>query len=140
MKISTVAWSIIEDFLLTLRKAEEYLYKNNVFFVASFEWPDFHRGVRGQPIDSQQLITPTVTDKFAARMKKHTLRLHIAKNMDPNTAGVSVERPSKITMQSVLLLANDFHAFCFSLRYRLGALHGFAVVVADGAASTHRLS
>jgi hypothetical protein len=123
-----------------LRKAEEYLYKNNVFVVASFEWPEIHTGVDDQAMDSQQLITPIVTDKYAARMKQHTVRMHIAKNMEPITAGASVDRPSKILLQSVLLVANDFHAFCFSLRYRLGALHGFAVTVTDGVATRTQLN
>jgi hypothetical protein len=132
--------SIVEVHSLTLRQAEEYLYKHNTFIVASFEWPEFDRAVDGERTYSEQLILPIVTDKYVARMKHHTVRLHITKNMDPTTAGVSFERPSKIPIYSVLLVANDFRAFCFSLRYRVGALHGFAVVVADGAAPGRQLN
>lgn len=132
--------AIVKECLLTLRTAEKYLYKHNTFIVASFEWPEFHRVADGQPTHFQQLFTPIVTDKFAARMKQHMLRLHITKNMEPLAVGASAERQSKIPLYSVLLVADDFQAFCFSLRYRVGALHGFAVVVPDDAAPGRQLS
>jgi hypothetical protein len=125
--------------LLILRKAEDYLHKNNVFVVASFEWPDFDAVENGRPTYSQQLISPIVTDKHAARMKQHTLRLHITKNMDPLTARAPTGRPNKIPLHSILLVANDFRAFCFSWRHRLGALGGFAIEVEDRNLPTGRL-
>ena len=120
--------------------AEEYLYKNNVFIVASFEWLDFHAVVDGQPTYLQQLISPMVTDKYAARMKQHTVRLHATKNLEPPSAAPLVRGPSKIPIHSILLVGDDFHALCLSLRYRLGVLRGFAVVVDDETGPRNRLS
>lgn len=83
---------------------------------------------------------PIVTDKYASRMKHHIVRLHIAKNMDRITAEVSNERQNKISLYSILLVADDLDTFCFSLRYRAGALHGFAVVVSEDQAPGRQLS
>ena len=128
--------SISKNFLLTFCKAEEYLYKNNVFILVSFEWRDFIKILDHEPISSHPLFSPIVTDQYAARMKHHTVRMHITKNMqDPIFIGTCLEDPRKLPVQSILLVAADFNAFCTSLRHSLGTLRGFAVAIADDSAS-----
>ena len=133
MKVSTLSQArlTLGRYLLTSHEAEEYLYQNNLFVIASFEWRDYHLVVDGQPTFAQQLVSPIVTDKFAARMKHHTLRLHITKNMDSLATKAPSAQPSKIPIHPILFVAKDLRAFCSSLRHRLGALCGFAILVGD---------
>ena len=124
--------------LLIMGTAEEYLYKNNVF--VSFEWPEFYGVVEDDLAWSQSLYSPIITDIHVARMKHHTVRLHVIKNMQNPIAAPSADQPSKIPVQAILLLAVDFDAFCVSLRSRVGALRGFAVVVEDDVGPTNELT
>lgn len=117
--------------LLISQKAEEYLYKNNIFIVVSFDWPNLLTNGPGTEPLSQALCSPVVTEKHAAKMQKHSLRLHVTRNMrHPALPASSTKTP----IHSFLLLAKDMDALCFSLRFRLNPLRGFAVGIVESVA------
>ena len=107
-------------------EAEEYLYKNNVFIVASFEWPRFATG----PFGGMAWV-PIVNAKKVSRMKHHTMRLHFTPTLDVRTSTPGYRAGGKIPIQSFLILKEDFHTFCNTMRYHVGFLPGFAIVIAD---------
>jgi hypothetical protein len=119
-----------------LYTAEEYLYKNNVFVVVSFEWRQFLTSGYNEKLLRQEILSPVVTKKYAAKMKHYSLRLHVTRNM--NTVDPPLN-PPKEPVYSFLLVAEDMDALCFSLRFRLNPLRGFAVAIAESAAPQDQL-
>lgn len=107
-------------------EAEEYLYKNNIFIVASFEWPKFATGQFGGMI-----WTPLVNTNHVVRMRHHSLRLHFTPTWHVKTSSPGYHAGDKIPVESFLLLRDDFHALCNTMRYHVGFLPGFTIAIAD---------
>ena len=107
-------------------EAEGYLYKNNVFIVASLAWPGFATGEFGG-----MLWVPIVNAKHVSKMKHHTMRLHFTPSQDIRNPTLSYGAGDKIPLETFLLLENDLRAFCNTLRYHVGFLSGFTIAIAD---------
>lgn len=107
-------------------EAEEYLYKNNIFIVASLAWPGFATGEFGG-----MLWVPLVNAKNVAKMKHYTLRLHFTPSRDVRNPMPDNRAGDKAHMETFLLLEKDFHAFCNTMRYHVGFLSGFTIAIAD---------
>ena len=111
-------------------EAREYLYKNNIFVVASADW--FHAD--GDSFFTVNTYTPVVTETKAARMKHHSLRLHVAKgngelvlrqNRDPSKDSI------KIPTQSIVLLLKDLDALLTTLRTHVSQRLAFTLMIED---------
>lgn len=76
-------------------EAEEYLYKNNTFIVASFEWPGFATGPFGGMI-----WTPLVNARHVAKMQHHSLRLHFTPTWHVKTSAPGYQVGDKIRVES----------------------------------------
>lgn len=108
-------------------EAEEYLYKNNVFIVASLEWPSFATSWFG----GMQMV-PLVNAKHVARMQHHSLRLQFTPTLkDLKNSAPGFRAGDKVPITSFLLLHDDLRALCNTMRYRIGSLSGFAVMIPD---------
>ena len=107
-------------------EAEEYLYKNNVFIVASLEWPRFATG-----LFSGMLWVPIVNTKNVSKMKHHTMRLHFTPNQAVRPSAPGYRAGDKVPVETFLLLEKDFRAFCNTMRYHVGFLSGFTIGIAD---------
>jgi hypothetical protein len=58
-----------------------------------------------------------VSAKHVAKMRHHTVRIHLAKNLDkPKPANVAAA-VRKAQLQSYLFLAKDLSAFCTTIKY-----------------------
>lgn len=84
-------------------EAEELLYKRNMFIVLSYEW--FGLGNENGGL----LWLPIVSNKYAARMKSHSVRIHVP----PGTAAYrDPELKGNASIQSAIILARDLDVFC----------------------------
>lgn len=112
-------------------ETKEFLYKNNIFIVASFDWPEsFQEQQRGPAGD--MVWSRLVNAKHVAKMQHHTVRLHLAKNPAKLTSANVSGAGGKAHLQSYLFLAKDFDAFCTSIQFLLKASGpGFAMVIGD---------
>jgi hypothetical protein len=104
------------------QEAEELLYKRNVFVVVSYQWPGiFHRTV-------SLFWMPMVSRKYAAKMKCHSLRIHVspgAITLHKLTQGARKEAP----LESFIILAKDLQAFCFLLQLTAASTEGPAISI-----------
>ena len=112
-------------------EAEEYLYKNNVFIVASFDWPSFIQEQQRGAI-SDMVWSRLVKARHVAKMRHHTVRIHLATNLAKSTTTSVTGAGSKAQLKSYLFFEKDFGAFCTSLQFHLGASSsGFAMAIGD---------
>jgi hypothetical protein len=110
-------------------EAQEYLYKNNKFIVASIDWPDFIQERQGKAV-VEMVWSRFVNAKHVAKMRHHTVRLHLAMNKQTSTNVTGAG--GKAQLQSFLLLAKDLGAFCTTLQFQLKAsAPGFVIVIGD---------
>ena len=113
-------------------ETEEYLYKNNFFVVASAEW-HLHGFLPGESLFSGNFWAPIVTEMHAARMRHHSLRLHITRgqNAEFDRLDRATGSRMKVPIQSCVIMANDLHAMCMTLRCHALQYPGFAILVED---------
>jgi hypothetical protein len=100
-------------------EAQDYLYKNNTFVVASADWFD----ADGDSFFTINSYIPIVTESKAARMKHHSLRIHITGN-------------AKVPTQACLLLLQDLDALIVTLRVHVSQRLVFALMMEDDATSS----
>jgi hypothetical protein len=102
-------------------EAQDYLYKNNIFVIASADWLD----ASGGSFFTVNSYLPIVTESKAARMKHHSLRMHVAKNFTAITTAT----------QSCLLLWKDLDALIVTLRTQVSQRLGLALMMEDNLTS-----
>jgi hypothetical protein len=110
-------------------EAEEYLYKNNVFVVASAEWHEMAFWP-GQWLLTRNMWTPTITEKGAAKMRHHSVRLHFTRGQTAESnymEACGVKSP----LRSCLILAKDLEALRSTVSIQILDYEGFAVVIED---------
>lgn len=95
-------------------EAEEYLYKNNLFIVASFDWPSFIQAQQRGAV-SDMVWSRLVNTRHMAKMRHHTVRIHLATNLAKFTTTSVTGAGSKAQLQSYLFLEKDLGAICTSL-------------------------
>lgn len=112
-------------------EAEEYLYKNNIFIVASFDWPNFiQEQQRGAVIE--MMWSRFVSAKHVAKMRHHKVRIHLAKNLDKPKPANAAAAGRKAQLQSYLFLAKDLGPFCITIKFQLKAAGvGFSMLIGD---------
>jgi hypothetical protein len=111
-------------------EAREYLYKNNFFVVASADW----FSANGDSFFSVNSYTPVVTESKAARMKNHSLRLHVAKGNGETVLRQtqdSSKKDVKMPTQSIVLLLKDLDALMTTLRTHVSQRLAFALMIKD---------
>jgi len=110
-------------------ETEEYLYKKNVFVVASAEWHE-NGFWRGEWLFTRNMWTPTITEKRAAKMRHHSVRLHFTKGQ---TAESNYMQACGVTspVRSCLILAKDLEALRSTVSIPILDYEGFAVVLED---------
>jgi hypothetical protein len=113
-------------------ESQEFLYKNNVFVVASADWHQ-HGFMPGESLFSGNFWTPIVTETQAAKMRHHSLRLHLikGKNAEFDRLDESVGSRIPAPIRSCVVMANDLHALCMTLRCHVLQYPGFAILVED---------
>lgn len=111
-------------------ETEEYLYKNNVFVVASAEWHESGFWP-GESVFNTNAWTPMITDKRAAKMRHHSLRLHFGKGETAKYSYLEACMGRKEPMRSCLILAKDLYALVTTMRIQVLEYQGFAVTVED---------
>jgi hypothetical protein len=84
-------------------EAEELLYKRNVFVVLSYQYSGLGNDIGGL------IWLPIVSNKHAARMQKHSVRIHITSGTGKHRSPDSCIATS---IQSAIFLARDLGAFC----------------------------
>jgi hypothetical protein len=120
-------------------ETEEYLYKNNVFVVASAEWHETGFPP-GNSLFTAGNYAPIITENRAAKMRHHSLRLHLNRGQNQDFDYTSFYHLSgKPPLRSCLLLAKDFHALCVQMRCQVAEYPGFAVVVEEDPGMPHPL-
>jgi hypothetical protein len=110
-------------------EAEDYLYKNNYFVVASAEWHETGFWP-GEWLFTRNMWTPTITEKRAAKMRHHSVRLHFTKGQTAKSnylKACGVKSP----VRSCLILAKDLEALCSTVSIQVLDYEGFAVVIED---------
>ena len=113
-------------------ETEEYLYKNNVFVVASCEWHESGFWP-GESVFTTHAWIPMITEKRAAKMRHHSLRLHFGKGETAKYSYLEACMRRKIPMHSCLILAKDLHALVTTMRIQVLEYEGFAVPIEDDA-------
>jgi hypothetical protein len=98
------------------KEAEEVLYKRNTFVVVSYQWPSFGKERGGT------YWVPIVSNEHVARMKLHSLRIHVS-------SGSQTQEGASAPVESYIILARDVKAFCVSMHARVWDLNGAAVTI-----------
>lgn len=88
-------------------EAEELLYKSSTFVVISYQWPTLGRERGGL------FWAPIVSNKHVARMKHHSLRIHVS----PGTTELDQTNVS-VPVESYIILASDMNAFAATMHAR----------------------
>jgi hypothetical protein len=88
-------------------EAEELLYKSNTFAVVSYQWPSLGKERGGL------FWAPMVSNKHVARMKYHSLRVHVS----PGATGQNRTNAS-VPIESYIILASDMNAFAATMHAR----------------------
>jgi hypothetical protein len=106
-------------------ESEEFLYKNNVFVVASAEWHD--AGTRpGRSLFSSHLWSPIITEKRASEMRHHSLHIQLTRGQTPMP-----RVDAKVPDHWCLFMGKDIEALCTMLALSVRAHPGFAIVIED---------
>lgn len=114
------------------KESQEYLYKNNTFVVASAEW-HLDGFPPGESLLTSNFWTPVVTGTHAAKMRHHSLRLHVTQGENAESRLLeSTGSRKKAPIRSCVILANDLEALCTTLRCYVLLHPGFAILIEDG--------
>jgi hypothetical protein len=100
-------------------EAQDYLYKNNIFVVATANWFD----ADGDSLFTFNSYIPVVTESKVARMRHHSIRMHVTKGV-------------KAPTQSCLLLLKDLDALIVTLRFHASQRLAFALMMEDDLTSS----
>jgi len=103
-------------------ESEEYLYKNNVFVVASAVYPR-DSFLPGESLLTASYWTPIVTETHAATMRHHSLRMHV---IISDSNGVIMS-----PIRSCVFLAKELQGMCVNLQSNLTRNQGFGIMIED---------